>query len=46
MYSRSVSEEEIKEKFKGMRIGRVERESVETKEYGTENTILFLLQKI
>ena len=47
LYTTGISEEEIRDKFeiKGMNIVRLERETIETKEYGKENTMLFLMQK-
>lgn len=47
LYTTGISEKEIREKFetKGFKIRRFERETIETKEYGTENTMLFLMQK-
>jgi len=47
MYSTGISEEEIRDTFEplGMKIIRVERETIKTKEYGTEHTLVFLLQK-
>ena len=47
LYTTGISEMEIRDKFeiKGLRIKRLERESIETKEYGKENTMLFLMQK-
>jgi len=47
MYSMGVSEKEVRDNFetKGMETIRIERETIKTKEYGIENTMLFLMQK-
>ena len=47
MYSTGMSEKEVRDAFEpqGVKPTRVERETVKTKEYGTEHTILFLMQK-
>jgi len=47
MYSTGMSEEEVRQAFHSpeMKIVRVGRETVKTKEYGTEHTMLFLMQK-
>lgn len=47
MYSTGVSEKEVRDKFeiKGMKIVKLERETIKTKEYGIEETMLFLMHK-
>jgi len=47
MYSTGMSEKEVRDIFEpqGMKITRVERETIKTKEYGTEYTLIFLMQK-
>lgn len=46
MYSTGMSEKEVRDVFElqGMKVIRVERETVKTQEYGTEHTMLFLMQ--
>jgi len=48
LYTTGISEKEIRDKFekKGMSIVKLERETIETKEYGKENTMLFLMHKV
>ena len=47
MYSTSMSEKEVRDVFEpqGMKVVKIERETIKTKEYGTEHTLLFLMQK-
>ncbi len=47
MYSMGVSEKEVRDNFetKGMAIVKLERETIKTKEYGIEETMLFLMHK-
>jgi len=47
MFSTGVSEKEIRNMFepKGMKIVRLERERCESKEYGVEHELMFLMKK-
>jgi len=48
MYSRPYTEKEIREVFSklGMEIIKVEKETVSSKAYGTEHTIIVIMQKL
>jgi predicted TPR repeat methyltransferase len=48
LYSTGVSEQEIRDIFepKGMKVIRLERERCESKEYGIEHEMMFLMKKI
>jgi len=48
MYSTGMSEDEIRRAFETgqMKIVKLERETVESEEYGTEHTMIFLMQKV
>jgi len=48
LYSTGVSEQEIRDIFepKGMKVIRLEREKCESKEYGIEHEMMFLMKKI
>ena len=46
MYSTGVSEQEVRNSFEPrLRLVNLDRETVTTEEYGTENTMMFLFQK-
>jgi len=48
MYSTGISEEEVRSAFetRQMKVVKLERETVESEEYGTEHTMIFLMQKV
>jgi len=48
IYTTGLSEGEIRKYFepKGMKVVGIERESGETKEYGVEHEMIFLMQKV